>query len=246
LNSNVLFNVVNAANVLTISGSFSGSGGVTISGSGTVRLAPGGAMTTLSALTVQTGATLDITNNTIGINYGFPGSSPVAAIETALARGYSGGSWTGAGINSSTAAAGTIGQLLSVGYADGNVDANTAAAPNQVLIKFTLAGDAYLNGTVNFNDLDVVGQHLNTTGNDWAEGNFNYDPLGAVNFNDLDIIGRNLNQELNNSAISLGGSTLPLGDSASISNSSAALPEPGAIALTLFAAALAARRRRRV
>jgi hypothetical protein len=246
LNSNVLFNVVNAGNVLTISGPFSGNGGVTVAGSGTLRLAPGGGMTTLSALTVQTGATLDITNNTIGINYGAPGNSPVAAIEAALAHGYSGGNWTGTGINSSTAAAGTIGQVLSVGYADGNVDIGTPAAANQVLIKFTLAGDALLNGTVNFNDLDIVGQHLNTTGNDWVQGNFNYDPNGVVNFNDLDIIAQNLNKSLNDSSDSLGGTIMPLGQSASLAiSNSIALPEPSALALVMCAATLAARRRRR-
>jgi hypothetical protein len=245
LNSNVLFNVVNGGDVLTISGPFSGNGGVTVGGSGTLRLAPGGGMTTLSALTVQTGATLDITNNSIGINYGSPGNSPVAAIEAALAHGYSAGNWTGTGINSSTAAAGTIGQVLSVGYADGNVDAGTPAAANHVLIKFTLAGDALLNGTVNFNDLDIVGQHLNTTGNDWARGNFNYDPNGVVNFNDLDIIAQNLNKTLNGSGQSLGGTTFALADSAQVTTNVAVLPEPGLGAIFMLGAAGLARRRAR-
>jgi hypothetical protein len=249
LNSNALFNVVNSGDVLTISGQFSGSGGVTIGGAGTVRLAAGGGTTTLTALAIQTGATLDITNNTVEINYGSPANTPVAAIAAALARGYAGGSWTGTGINSSTAAAGSGGtEVFSIGYADGNVDADTAAAANQVVIKFTLAGDALLNGIVNFNDLLVVGQHLNTTGNDWAEGNFTYDPAGAVTFNDLDIVGQNLNQSLAlDEGVQEGGSTIPLGLSASIATgeTSAALPDPGVATLALLVAGTLLRRRRR-
>jgi hypothetical protein len=251
LNSNAVFNVVNSGDMLTVSGPFSGAGGVTIAGSGTVRLAAGGGTTTLSALAVQTGATLDITNNTVAINYGSPGNSPIAAIVQALTTGYTGGNWTGTGINSSTAAAGVAaGTLFSVGYADGNIDTTTPAAANQVLIKFTLAGDANLDGKVDFNDLIAVGQHLNTTGNDWAAGNFTYDPAGAVDFNDLTIIGQNLNQSVWLDAGATGGpggSTVATGltSAATIGNTVAALPEPGALSLAAAAAGALLRRRRR-
>jgi hypothetical protein len=135
---------------------------------------------------------------------------------------------------------------LSIGYADGNTDTGAGATANQLLIKLTLAGDANLDGIVNFNDLDIVGQHLNTTGNDWADGNFTYDPNGVVNFNDLDIIGQNLNQSINAAAVALGATTLPLGQVATIQNTTA-VPEPGALALAAVGAAclLSGRRRRK-
>jgi hypothetical protein len=231
--------------VLTISGGISGPGGLTISGPGTLRLGANTGTTTLSGLAVNTGGSFDINNNTVEINYG-SSADPVGSILTALQTGYNGGAWTGTGIVSS-AVANTVLPVLSIGYADGNTDTGTAAAPNTVLVKMTLAGDAYLVGTVNFNDLDVIGRHLNTTGNDWSEGNFTYDPLGAVNFNDLDIIGLNLNTylgALGSSGDVLGGTTLPLGESAAVQNT-IVTPEPSAVALAAAGASCLLTRRRR-
>jgi uncharacterized repeat protein (TIGR03803 family) len=160
--------------------------------------------------------TLDIGIYSVSINYAAAGlASPLTTIQQDLARGYASGAWNGTGIVSSTAAA--YPGIDSVGYADGSVDAGTPATPGELLIKYTRAGDALLNGTVNFNDLDVIGTHLNTSGNDWAEGNFNYDPNGAVNFNDLDIVGQNLNTQVTPAAgasEAMGGTTLPLSESA--------------------------------
>jgi hypothetical protein len=143
---------------------------------------------------------------------------------------------------------------LSIGYSDGNYDptlaANAAASATagQILIKMTLAGDAYLSGSVNFNDLDVLGRHYNTTGNDWAQGNFNYAGNGAVNFNDLDIIGLNYNQNigsLGSSGVYDGGSTVPLGEVATV-QTTIVTPEPGSLALAGAAGGwLLARRKRR-
>jgi hypothetical protein len=69
-----------------------------------------------------------------------------------------------------------------------------------VLVKYTLAGDANLDGAVNFADLLVVAQNFNHTldthGNpiDWADGDFNYD--GQVNFADLLLVAQNFNKSL--------------------------------------------------
>jgi hypothetical protein len=102
-----------------------------------------------------------------------------------------------------------------------------------VLIKLTLAGDANLNGTVDFNDLFAVGEHLNTTGNDWAQGNFNYSPNGVVDFNDLFLLGQNLNQ------------TLVLPPSVQTQNTDA-VPEPASLGFaSVCAFSLLPRRRRR-
>jgi hypothetical protein len=174
-------------------------------------------------------------NGGLAINYGTPGSDPITTIVSYLSTGYAGGAWTGTSGIISTSAAGSTSPTLSLGYADGNTDINTPAAANQVLVKLTLAGDANLDGNVNFNDLDIVGQHLNTTGNDWAKGNFTYDPAGAVNFNDLAIIGQNLNQTINNAAAELGGTIVGLGGIAPVQDT-IVTPEPTAFALAAIAA----------
>jgi hypothetical protein len=167
--------------------------------------------TTTGSLTIQMGGKLDINNASLAIDYGVGNPSPESTIVPYLALGYAGGSWSGTGIVSSTAAANAGAD--SVGYADGSVDTGTPATPGEFLIQYTRAGDANLDGVTNFNDLDTIGKHLNKSGNDWADGNFNYAVNGAVNFNDLNIIGQNLNKQVSPAAA--GGPIVMVGDTSS-------------------------------
>jgi uncharacterized protein (TIGR03382 family) len=233
---------------LQIDAPLSGAGAMTVGTNARVNIIGGSA--SVGGLSIATGGVVNV-NTTLAVNYGSPSAedATVNAIVAALTIGYNGGAWTGtsaaaAVITSSAAAAGNANGILSVGYADGNTDTGTPATANQILVMLTLAGDANLDGIVNFNDLDVVGQHLNTSGNDWADGNFNYDANGAVNFNDLDIVGQNLNKTINDAAIELGGSTVPLGQIARIQDTDAT-PEPGAAVVAAMGAAMLFRRRRR-
>jgi fibronectin-binding autotransporter adhesin len=228
-------------------GSITGNGNLLVAAGAKVALGPAAA-NTMQSLTLGTGASIDLNTGSIAINFG-SNADPISAIKGYLAGGYNGGSWSGLGINSSVAAAAIAASqtpLLSVGYADGNTDAGTPATAGQIFVRFTLAGDALLVGAVNFNDLDVVGRRLNTSGNDWANGNFNYDPNGAVNFNDLDIIGQNLNKTINDAGVSLGGTTVAIVQSAAVEVTNTSVPEPGTIALAVTCGAgLLARRWRR-
>ena len=170
-------------------------------------------------------------------------------IRSYLKSGYNNDTWTGSGIASSIAA--TDPGLYAVGYADGNVDAGTPAQANQVVVKYTLAGDANLDGTVNFADLLVVAQNFNrstTKGNpiDWADGDFNYD--NTVNFADLLLVAQNFNKTLSAGQLEqLPGSfdaawNLAVADvQASESNN---VPEPAGVGLLSIFAAGALRRRR--
>jgi hypothetical protein len=139
-------------------------------------------------LTIQPGGALDITNASLAVDYGVGNPSPLSQMEGYLASG---------AILSSVAQAhpGTA-----VGYADGSVDSNTAAQPGQVLLQYTLAGDANLDGKVNFIDLLKVAQNFNKTGEDWAGGDFVYNPTGLVNFADLLLVAQNFQKVLNPAA----------------------------------------------
>jgi sugar lactone lactonase YvrE len=125
------------------------------------------------------------------------GTDPAASVREYLYYGYKGDTWTGVGINSSTAASDP--GVYAVGYDDGNVDKGGTATSGNVVIAFTLAGDANLDRHVNFADLLVVAQNFNhtldTRGNpiDWADGDFNYD--GNVNFTDLLLVSQNFNKD---------------------------------------------------
>jgi polysaccharide biosynthesis protein PslG len=61
-----------------------------------------------------------------------------------------------------------------------------------------VAGDASLDGTVNFTDLNVVLTNYNLAG-DWMKGDFNHD--GLVNFADLNIVLTNYNHSYGASAV---------------------------------------------
>jgi T5SS/PEP-CTERM-associated repeat protein len=226
-------------------GQITGTGVVSITG-GQTMLSGGGGPSQLSSLSISGSGILDITNNALTINYA-GSSDPVASVVTMLTSGYGvGQNWKGtAGILSSTAAGGGLIPLLSVGYADGNnpYDLGKVAGlqANQILIRYTLAGDANLDGQVNFADLLIVAQNFNDTGEDWVGGNFTYNPTGLVNFADLLIVAQNFNQVLTPAE------SLSDGIGSNIQPLTVQVPEPSTLALSLCAAAaLLTRRRRRM
>jgi fibronectin-binding autotransporter adhesin len=237
-----------------VSGNISGSGSLIIGSAGTAAYLQLGSGTHTSSvgwsgLSIGNTSTLDIANNTLDINYANPASDPVASVVSLLTSGYgAAGNWKGtAGILSSTAGNGSLSPLLSVGYADGDnandVSKVAGLTSNEVLIRYTLAGDANLDGQVNFNDLLIVAQDFNKTGEDWVGGNFIYSPTGLVNFNDLLIVAQNFNKILSpagSSDVSVGGSivSVPLGTDNQ-------LPEPTAFSLVAIGAGGMLKRRRK-
>jgi hypothetical protein len=113
-----------------------------------------------------------------------------------------------------------------------------------MLVRYTLAGDTDLNGTVDFNDLAKLAQSYNVTDGTtrWSSGDFNYD--GNTDFLDLAMLAQNYNTALPSAAIP-GAST---GFAADMAMAFALVPEPSVYGLTIWVIVLggANRRRRRL
>jgi alpha-L-arabinofuranosidase len=177
-------------------GQILGAGSLTIGSAGnpaTLQLSAGGGTSTVGSLAVNTGSSIDLTNNRLTINYA-GAADPITSIAALLASGYSGGAWTGAGINSSRAAANSASYGL--GYADSADPGNPAGlASLTILIAYTLLGDANLDGTVNGVDFGIVAANFNKGVSRWDQGDFNFD--GAVNGVDFGYVAANFNKAAN-------------------------------------------------
>ena len=221
LATNAVVNVIPPASTLTVSSDFSGGTfGLTKSGAGvlsmknvragalnvtggSLAIAPNGTSagaSRITGVTVATGAKLDLTNNPMAIDY--TGASPATSIRSLLQSGYASGSWTGAGIVSSNAA--TIAanpsnaHKTAIGFAEAsdigspgtwfgqNVDATS------ILMRYTYAGDANLDGTVGSGDFTRLAQSFNGSGALWSQGDFNFD--GVVNALDFNLLASNFGQ----------------------------------------------------
>lgn len=153
-------------------GSATFHGKLTLSGAmsiiaGTTQLAPNpGANITDSAatLTISTGASLDIGDNTLAI-----ASDDPTTLRTEIAAAYDHGKWDQPGLTSSLIPA-------HPGTAIGYTLSGSAAT-----IKVTWLGDANCDGVVNAADLSA----MSATGTSWQTGDFNYD--GKVNADDYSL-----------------------------------------------------------
>jgi len=119
----------------------------------------------LNSLTVGAGATLDVANGDLVVDYD-GGSGPSANVTACIRSGLNlgaGGYWDGNGIASSAAAA-KPNQLTAVGVLD-NADpevggktefAGQAVDATSVLVRYTWWGDANLDGVIDANDYDKI------------------------------------------------------------------------------------------
>ena len=140
-----------------------------------------------SALSIAPGATLDLTNNDLILDYS--GASPLATYEALVASGYNGtGDWAGDGITSSVAA-------LDGNYVLAIADNATLAAPfgtaqggqlfagvdvdlDTILIKFTHRADINLDGVITPDDSAIFGGNYDENQPAvWATGDMNYDGI---------------------------------------------------------------------
>src|SRR5439155_7228828 len=118
---------------------------------------------------------------------------PLDAIAGLIRTGYNSGSWTGTGITSSTAAVVAADALnlnktglgfgeasaLGISSFDG-IDVDATA----VLIRYTLLGDANLDGSVDTLDFNLLAVNFSSTGSTWTQGDFDYSgTTDTVDFN---------------------------------------------------------------
>ena len=142
---------------------------------------------------------LDIGLSNLIVNYDAP-NSPLQSIKDSLASAYNGGSWTGSSGITSSLINTADGQSVGFGEASdilsptGGTFFGTNVDATSVVIAPRLAGDADLNGTVDFNDLVRLARNFNQSGRVFASGDFNYSSDGLVDFNDLVLLARNFNR----------------------------------------------------
>jgi hypothetical protein len=235
----------------------------TVNTGGVLRLAAG---TNVNVLTVgdNTATYADAASSHLNVNGGkvdvagggmivdyAPGSdaNALAYVKAKVAAGFNAGDWQGPGLTSSNVIGDPTGSK-GVGYAlssdilgpTGGTFLGSAADGDAVLVRYTLLGDATLNGAVDFNDLVQLAQNYNVVDGSrtWFTGDFTYD--GNTDFNDLVKLAQNYNASLPTDPIP----GAPVDFQADLAAAFASVPEPGALSLLgLAACGLAGRRRRR-
>jgi hypothetical protein len=121
----------------------------------------------------------------------------------------------------------------------------TSVDGSAVVARYTLSGDATLDGSVDFNDLVKLAQNYNTTVKNatdswWTHGDFTYD--GVTDFNDLVKLAQSYNTALPTDPIP----GAPVAFQADLARAFASVPEPGTFSvLGLGVLALLGRRKRR-
>jgi len=213
---------------------------LSIQNGGDVALPANIGQVTLQSISATGTGKLDLANNHLIINYG-SGADPIASIAALLKSGYAGGEWNGPGIDSSSAASDPG---YGLGYADGSDGDVSGLSSGQIEIKFTLLGDANLDGEVNGADFTLMAANFNLSGRVWDQGDFNYD--GDVNGSDFVLLADNFNQFASQSDVDQ--ADLNALDSFAAANgiSLANIPEPTVLEIMLFASFAVFPRRRRV
>jgi autotransporter-associated beta strand protein len=197
---------------------------------------------------------LDIQGNDLDL----PGAT-YNTVWAMLKQGYNGGSWTGNGIVSSTAASDST-HLTTLGiitndngndtplYGTNGTIATTfdgsTPTDGDILVKYTYYGDANLDGHVDGSDYSAIDfaflNNQNTSNSaltGWANGDFNYD--GVIDGSDYTLIDNAFNQQ--GASINAEVAT----ETAQIAGGSAAVPEPTSLAVVGVASVGMLRRRRR-
>ncbi len=231
---------------LEVGGTINLSGTPTAYTGNTVMLAKNSGGATQGGLVIAANSTLDITNNHMIIT--FSGSDPISSIYSYLKSGYNNGGWNGTGIISSTAQSLTDGLKYGVGFADGSDHVVTALSSGQIELKYTLLGDANLDGTVNGSDFSILAANFGLGYTNWDQGNFLFS--SSVNGSDFSALAANFGQGDSGADAYVTPADIAALDAFAVANglpvpTIGAVPEPASAGLLVLAASSALGRRRR-
>jgi autotransporter-associated beta strand protein len=217
---------------------------------GNVAIAPaGGAAASTSriatTITIAASSKLDLADGKLiaaapsGVIGTWNGSS-YTGLTGLIARGYHGGAWDGAGGILTTLPAAASGRTAlgianagQAGYGGGTFGGVSVAA-GDVLVMYTYAGDANLDGRITGDDYSAIDFSILVPGsNGWYNGDFNYS--GSITGDDYSTIDFNLLAQ---------GAPFPTAGSVASASGVSTVPEPATLALAILATPLLARRRR--
>ncbi len=214
-----------------------------VASSGTATIQGSGNLVEVDNLSV--GGTVDITKNELLVNYS-GGGDPISTVYAELKSGYNNGTWNGSGIISSSAQTLHNGLGYGVGWADGSNHIVAGLSSGFIEVKYTLLGDANLDGTVNGSDFSILAANFGLGVTNWDQGNFLFS--SSVNGSDFSALAANFGQGSNLSAVTpadvaaldafavANGLPLPTID---------AVPEPASLLSLVFVAGLTTHRRKR-
>jgi hypothetical protein len=230
---------VNLAGTATFTSplSFTQTGPVVVVTGGTVQLPENSGVAGVAGLSMPATGIFDITNNHLLINYG-SGSDPIASIAAYIKSGFNAGAWNGPGIISSTAQTLTNGFRYGVGWADGADGVVAGLTSGEIEVKYTLLGDANLDGTVNGSDFSILAANFGLGNTNWDQGNFLY--TSSVNGSDFSALAANFGQGDSGADVPVSQADIDALDSFAIANglplpTTAAVPELASAALLLAA-----------
>jgi autotransporter-associated beta strand protein len=217
---------------------------LSIGSKGAVMLAANTGLATLASLNITGNGTLDITNNHAIIDYAAGAQAATdTEIRNYLIAGRNGGTWNGTGgIISSSAAANAA--HYAVGYADGADHVVAGLSSGQIEVKYTLLGDANLDGLVSGDDFTILVGNLGNAVTGWDKGDFLY--TGLVTGDDFTALVDNLGKQANGADVKLPEADFAAIDAfAAASGLMADVPEPGNLWLIALAMTIPCSRLRR-
>ena len=196
-------------------------------------------------LSIDASATLDLKDNKLITTSpaGTATGGVYDGVSRQVQRAHNAGAWNQPGLTTSMPDAasgltsigvGSAAKVLALGAGQTDTFAGQVVTDTSTIVMYTYRGDANLDGFISGDDYSAIDFASGTPGaSGWTNGDFNWD--GIISGDDYSAIDFNLVAQ---------GAPFPTGGAAG-SAGIAAVPEPGAAALAVIAAAVGAGRRRR-